>query len=104
MANTEILEGIRCPVCYEEGRFALQMTKNVLMCDSGLDSMASQPELDHFAGRVIDEDEGLRDEDPISCANRNGCNYYGTVAEFRVENQDKERETSWRREMQLQTI
>lgn len=100
MANTQNLEGIRCPMCYEEGRFVIQMTMNVLMCDDGLDSMASQPELDHFPGRVIDEEDGFHDEDPISCANRNGCNYYGTVAEFRVENQDKEVEARWRKELQ----
>ncbi|MFF2053737.1 hypothetical protein ACFVU2_19190 [Leifsonia sp. NPDC058194] len=104
MANTEFLEGIRCPVCFEEDRFVIQVTVNALLCDDGYDWMASQPDPDHFPGRVLTEDEGLGDEDPISCANRNGCGHYGTVAEFRIENQDKERETTWRREMQLQYI
>jgi len=85
VANSHLLEGIRCPKCLETERFAIQMTINVFVVDDGLDIMASQPAEDHFPGRVIDPNDGFFDEDPISCANRNGCGYTGTVAEFRVE-------------------
>ena len=88
MANTEILKGIRCPECFETQRFVIQKTMNVLMEDSGLDSMSSQPADDHFPGRRVDPDDGLNDFDPISCANRNGCGHMGTVAEFRVHDRD----------------
>lgn len=84
MANTQNLKGISCPRCFETQRFAVQMTMNVLMEDDGLDMMSSQPDLGHFPGRGIDQNDGFEDIDPISCANRNGCNYMGTVGEFRA--------------------
>lgn len=83
--NIQLLEGVRCPRCFESQRFAVQVTMNVLIEDDGFDYMSSQPDLDHFPGRVLDDDEGLKDEDPISCANRNGCGHKGTVAEFRLD-------------------
>lgn len=83
--NTQLLDGLRCPKCFESQRFAVQVTMNVLLEDDGFDFMSSQPDLDHFPGRVLDEDEGLKDDDPISCANRNGCDHKGTVAEFRLD-------------------
>lgn len=86
-ANANMLEGIRCPECFEDQRFAIQMTRNVIVKDDGLDTMGSQPEDDHFPGRVIDPDDGFCDDDPISCANRNGCLHYGTLREFRIDNQ-----------------
>lgn len=85
MANSQLLKGIRCPECFETQRFAVQMTINTLIVDDGLETMASQPDLDHFPGRRIDENDGLHDEDPISCANRNGCGHMGTVGEFRID-------------------
>lgn len=85
MANTQFLKGLRCPECLETGRFVIQVTMNVIQEDDGIDFMSSQPELDHFPGRRIDEEDGLGDEDPISCANRNGCEHRGTVGEFRIE-------------------
>jgi hypothetical protein len=90
MANTDALKGIRCPVCYETGRFIIQKTVNVIQEDDGIDSMARQPELDHFPGRSIDEEDGLMDGDPITCANRSDfrvCGHTGTVSDFREENQ-----------------
>lgn len=85
--NTGNLKGLRCPKCYENQRFVIQMTMNVVMENDGIDFMgSSQPENDHFPGRVIDEGEGLHDEDPISCHNRTYggvCGHRGTVREFR---------------------
>jgi len=83
MANTNLLKDIRCPECFQADRFAVQMTMNVLVVDDGLDSMVTQPELDHFPGRVIDEEDGFADSDPISCAARYGCGHMGTVGEFK---------------------
>ena len=84
MANTQILKDIRCPECLETQRFVIQVTMNVVQEDDGIDFMGTTPELDHFPGRRIDEQDGLGDDDPITCANRNGCEYTGTVGEFRV--------------------
>lgn len=84
MANQHKLKGIQCPACLESQRFAIQTTVNLIVEDDGFDYMASQPADDAFPGRVLDEDEGLRDDDPIVCANRNGCGFLGTVREFRV--------------------
>lgn len=85
MANTQILQNIRCPKCLNEQGFALQLTVNVVMADDGIDWGTQQPDLDHFPGRAIDPDDGLFDEDPIQCwPRRGGCGYLGTVAEFRT--------------------
>lgn len=84
MANQELLKDVACPRCFETERFAVQVTMNVLVVDSGFDYFASQPDPDHFPGRVLDENDGFADTDPISCANRNGCQYMGTFAEFRA--------------------
>jgi len=87
MANTQHLRGIRCPECFETGRFIIQMTMNVVQEDDGIDFMAAHPELDHFPGRRIDEEDGHNDGDPITCHNRNGCGHTGTVHDFREINQ-----------------
>ncbi|ROR76096.1 hypothetical protein SAMN06295974_3756 [Plantibacter flavus] len=92
MANTQKLAGIRCPSCLESQRFAIQTTINVIVEDDGFDFMASQPADDAFPGRVVDEDDGLQDDDPIVCANRNGCGHLGTVREFRSGLEAAERE------------
>lgn len=81
--NTQLLKGIRCPRCAQTGRFAIQVTMNVLIEDDGIDFMGHQPEDDFFPGRVISENEGLADTDPIACAGRDGCGHRGTVGEFR---------------------
>jgi hypothetical protein len=85
--NTQKLAGIRCPKCYETQGFVVQLTINVVMNDDGFDCMSGQFPDDYFPGRNIDEDDGLSDEAPIVCANRNGCQHRGTVAEFRESNQ-----------------
>jgi uncharacterized protein (DUF2126 family) len=82
--NEQLLKDVMCPVCFETQRFAVQVTMNVLVEDSGFDFMAHQPSTDHFPGRTLDEDDGFQDFDPISCANRNGCGYMGTFGEFRA--------------------
>jgi hypothetical protein len=83
MANTQNLKGIRCPMCFETNGFVIQLTMNLVMHDDGYDAMGTQIPDDHFPGRVIDDNDGLNDEDPITCANRNGCEHRGTVGEFR---------------------
>ncbi|MFI9629221.1 hypothetical protein [Streptomyces sp. NPDC052042] len=84
--NTQNLAGIRCPECLSETAFVVQMTMNVVMFDDGIGFMScTQPENDHFPGRVIDDEDGFMDEDPIQCyERRGGCGHRGTVGEFRV--------------------
>lgn len=82
MANTENLKGVRCPQCLETDGFVIQMTINVIMRDDGYDAMGGQFPNDHFPGRVIDDNDGLTDGDPIMCANR-ACEYRGVVSDFR---------------------
>jgi hypothetical protein len=89
MPNQEKLKDIRCPECLQTQRFALQMTLNVVMEDTGLDVMGSQPSDDLFEAKPVDPEEGLRDQDPIQCFARGwaACSYQGTIAEFRPDNQ-----------------
>lgn len=85
MANSQKLEGIRCPECSNEQGFAVQMTMNIVMVDDGIDWGTHEPDLDNFPGRVIDPDDGFLDEDPIQCwPRRGGCGHLGTVGDFRV--------------------
>jgi len=82
--NTQNLAGIACPECGQTARFVVQITINVFMEDDGVDFMGHQPDPDTFPGRVLDPDDGLRDDDPIQCAARyDGCGHRGTVREFR---------------------
>jgi len=85
MTNIQNLVGIRCPECLSEQAFIIQVTMNVLMHDDGIDFMGrSQPDSDHFPGRVIPHDTGLHDDDPIQCfERRGGCGHRGTMKEFR---------------------
>ncbi|MCI4659755.1 hypothetical protein [Cryobacterium zhongshanensis] len=92
MANTQNLVGIRCPMCFETGGFVIQKTMNVTMQDDGYDSMGGRFPNDQFPGRVIAEEDGFQDDDPIMCANRNGCEHRGTVHEFLEITQDTTRE------------
>ncbi|WP_424862996.1 hypothetical protein [Streptomyces sp. MMS24-I29] len=84
--NSQILSGIRCPECFNETDFVVQMTTNVVMFDDGISFKGvSMPENDHFPGRVIDDEDGFMDEDSIQCyERRGGCGHRGTVGEFRV--------------------
>ncbi|TLS44915.1 hypothetical protein FE633_17360 [Streptomyces montanus] len=86
MANTENLKGIRCPECFSEEAFVVQITMNVVMHDDGIAFMGCrQPENDHFPGRAIPDDDGFGDDNPIQCfERRGGCGHWGTVKEFRV--------------------
>ncbi|MFE4332493.1 hypothetical protein ACFRQM_24635 [Streptomyces sp. NPDC056831] len=86
MSNTQNLAGIRCPKCFNETAFVVQMTMNVVMFDDGISFLGvSQPDNDHFQGRVIPDDDGFRDEDPIECyMRRDGCGHWGTVRDFRT--------------------
>lgn len=84
--NTQRLAGIRCPRCFSERAFVVQITLNVVMLDEGHDIFGSEePPADHFPGRVIDSEDGFFDDDPIQChERRGGCGHRGTVEEFRV--------------------
>jgi len=88
VANAQILKGIRCPKCFETQSFVVQITTNVVMFDDGADYMGGGFQDDHFPGRVIDDNDGFKDDDPITCANRNGCHHTGTVVEFRETTQN----------------
>lgn len=81
--NSQNLKGIRCPECFETRSFVIQMTVNVAIEDDGVDYMSGMFDNDFFPGRVIDEEDGFNDQDPIACANGRGCGHRGTVAEFR---------------------
>jgi hypothetical protein len=41
MPNTNCLEGFRCPECGEEGPFFVEVTKQVLLTDSGSEECGS---------------------------------------------------------------
>lgn len=90
MSIPQYLKGIRCPVCLSESAFVVQMTMNVVMEADGIDFFGcSQPEDDHFPGRVISPDDGFVDGDPIQCfERRGGCGHRGSVEQFRIENQN----------------
>ena len=85
MANTQNLQGIRCPQCLSDEAFVVQITSNLVMFDDGVDYMGvTQPEDDHFPERVIAQSNGFESTDPIQCfERRGGCGHRGTVAEFK---------------------
>lgn len=85
MANQNPLENVRCPKCFEEKRFIVQTTMNVMVeHDYGFDFSYGRLRADQFPGRVVPDNDGFDDTDPISCANRYGCDYTATFAEFRA--------------------
>ncbi|MCY1718589.1 hypothetical protein OVA26_16755 [Microbacterium sp. SL62] len=75
--NTQNLAGIRCPRCSFESAFVVQVTLDIVVLDDG------------FTDHVIEPQRGLLDDDPIQCPEvRGGCGHRGTVAEFRIPEED----------------
>ncbi|MBD0673982.1 hypothetical protein [Streptomyces sp. CBMA156] len=81
--NTQNLAGIRCPKWFSEEAFAVQMTMNVITFDDGVSLLGvSPPDSGHFPGRVIRDDGGSTDDEPIQRFVRRGsCGHRGTVDE-----------------------
>lgn len=81
------IAGLACPDCGNRARFGLQTTMNITFTQDGWDAMNHQSEDDAFPGRVLDQQEGLRDEDPVVCMAggfSSTCRRLGTIREFRI--------------------
>lgn len=67
MANTNCLEGIRCPGCNQEARFVIAVSVFASVTDDGTDALGGATEWD--------------DNSPITCPE---CNQSGPVGDFRL--------------------